>query len=74
VKAILVARLRRWGGRGQRWNWSTSQCSNGEACGNARNRSCADIACDAANRREGAQGKGDVFRNLERYMLDMPFR
>jgi hypothetical protein len=58
-------------GRGQRWNWSTNQCSDGEACGDAGNGSCADIACDAANRREGAEGKGDVFGNLGRYMLDM---
>ena len=74
MKAILVAKLRGWGGGGVRWNWSTNQCSKGEACGDARNLSCADIACNAANRREGAEGKGDVFRNLRSYMLDMRFR
>ena len=74
MKAILVTKLRGWGRRGQRWNWSTNQCSNGEACGDAGNGSCADIACDAANGREGAEGKGDVFGNLGRYTLDMLVR
>jgi hypothetical protein len=56
---------------GSRWNWSTNQCSNGEACCDAGNGSCADIARDAANGCEGAEGIGDVFGNLGIYVLDM---
>ena len=58
-------------GEVQRWNWSTNQCSNGEACSDAGNGSCANIACDAANGREGTEGIGDVFGNLGMYVLDM---
>ena len=58
------------GQRGQ-GEWSTNQCSDGEACSDAGNGSCANIACDAANGREGAEGIGDVFGNLGMYVLDM---
>jgi hypothetical protein len=59
------------GREGRRWNWTTNQCSDGEACGDAGNGSSADIACDAPNGREGAEGIGDVFGNLGTYALDM---
>ena len=44
----------------------TDQCSNGKTCGNTGDRTGADIACNAADGREGAEDKGDVFVDLER--------
>ena len=42
----------------------TDQRSNCETCGDAGDRAGADIPCDAANGREGAEDKSHVLAHL----------
>ena len=39
----------------------THQCADGQASGDGRHRACSNVACDTADRSQGAQNEGGYF-------------